>query len=75
MKPRKEPIKFAGKELPWPLAVAFLLSVLYNVVFFMQFSATPYVVKALGISDADYGRFLLHNIFQDISRPSLGFYK
>ncbi|EYC43787.1 hypothetical protein Y032_0481g2267 [Ancylostoma ceylanicum] len=42
--------------LPLPIAFAYLLSILYNVTFFMQFFATPYFLKSLGISDTENGK-------------------
>ncbi|VDP48241.1 unnamed protein product [Heligmosomoides polygyrus] len=48
-------VKLFFVTLPRPIAFTYLLSILYNVAFFMQFMSTPYLLKALGVSDTENG--------------------
>lgn len=49
-------IKIGSFEVSRPIAFTYLLTIFYNVTFFLQFSATPYLVKHLQLSDADFGK-------------------
>ncbi|ETN85442.1 transporter, major facilitator family protein [Necator americanus] len=60
--------------LPIPIAFAYLLSVLYNVTFFMQFFTTPYLLKSLGISDTENGYVqTLFGLLQMCGSPFFGY--
>ncbi|EPB66225.1 transporter, major facilitator family protein [Ancylostoma ceylanicum] len=60
--------------LPLPIAFAYLLSILYNVTFFMQFFATPYFLKSLGISDTENGYVqTLFGLLQMCGGPFFGY--
>lgn len=43
-------------SLPRPILFTYVLSILYNVTFFMQFVTMPYLIKGLGISDSSNGK-------------------
>ncbi|KAK6014688.1 hypothetical protein OSTOST_19923, partial [Ostertagia ostertagi] len=46
-------VKLFSVTLPRPIAYTYLLSILYNITFFMQFMSTPYFLKSLGVSDTE----------------------
>uniref|UniRef100_A0A7I4YQU3 MFS domain-containing protein n=1 Tax=Haemonchus contortus TaxID=6289 RepID=A0A7I4YQU3_HAECO len=48
-------VKIFSMTLPRPIAFTYLLSILYNITFFMQFMSAPYLIKSLGVSDTENG--------------------
>ncbi|VDL79904.1 unnamed protein product [Nippostrongylus brasiliensis] len=48
-------VRLFSLTLPRPVAFAYVLSIIYNITFFMQFMATPYFLKSLGVSDTENG--------------------
>ena len=72
-------------SLPRPIIFTYVLSILYNVTFFIQFVTMPYLIKSLGISDSDNGiywnstrdtfqRTPSNNIWTDSSRGRTNFW-
>ncbi|EYC43782.1 hypothetical protein Y032_0481g2264 [Ancylostoma ceylanicum] len=60
--------------LSLPVAVAYLLSIMYNVIFLMQYFATPYHLKSLGISDTENGYVqTLFGLLQICGGPVFGY--
>ncbi|CAI2350616.1 unnamed protein product [Caenorhabditis sp. 36 PRJEB53466] len=67
-------IKIGSMEVSRPIAFTYLLTVFYNITFFLQFSATPYLVKQLKLSDADFGYIqTVFGIFQMVGGPLFGY--
>ncbi|TMS39269.1 hypothetical protein L596_005818 [Steinernema carpocapsae] len=68
-------IPFAGVGLKREIAITYLLSVLYNVAFFLQMMIIPYVSKQLKISDTDFGYVqTFFGFSQMIGGPLFGYY-
>ncbi|KHN82412.1 Solute carrier family 22 member 18 [Toxocara canis] len=67
-------IPFTSLTVRSSIAIAYSLSMLYNVGFFMQMMILPYAAKELSISDTDFG--LIQTFFgamQMIGGPIYGY--
>ncbi|PAV62354.1 hypothetical protein WR25_16742 isoform A [Diploscapter pachys] len=74
MKSSSPTITIFSVPLPKPIFYTYILSILYNVSFFMQLTATPYLVKKVNVSDQDYGYFqTLFGFVQMIGGPLFGY--
>lgn len=67
-------IRIGSFEVSRPIAFTYLLTIFYNITFFLQFSATPYLVKQLELNDADFGYIqTVFGIFQMVGGPLFGY--
>ncbi|CAB3406322.1 unnamed protein product [Caenorhabditis bovis] len=72
--PTNEKIRIWKYELPKPLAYSYVLSILYNIAFFLQFTAIPHLVKHLNLSDTHFGYIqTIFGIFQMLGGPLYGY--
>ncbi|KAK5973827.1 MFS domain-containing protein, partial [Trichostrongylus colubriformis] len=70
---KPDDVRLFSVTLPRPIAFTYLLSILYNITFFMQFMATPYFLKSLGVSDTENGYIqTLFGILQMCGAPLFG---
>uniref|UniRef100_A0A1I7TQX0 MFS domain-containing protein n=1 Tax=Caenorhabditis tropicalis TaxID=1561998 RepID=A0A1I7TQX0_9PELO len=67
-------VRIGSFEVSRPIAFTYLLAIFYNVTFFLQFSATPYLIKQLQLSDAEFGYIqTIFGVFQMVGGPLFGY--